>query len=201
MKYVAKQVEQNKRTCCVCDAVFFAFPSSGNKTCGALTCSVEARKNRGKRHGDSYTRLHAIWCGMKSRCLNNKRYRHLTVCAAWQTYESFRDWAMLSGYTDALEIDRKENTKGYCPDNCRWATRVQQMQNTGIRKHRNKTSQYRGVQRMPHLKTKPWRTIATHKGKPKHLGLFETEVEAAKAYDAWAKIEFGEFANLNFKEA
>ncbi|MTW28615.1 hypothetical protein GM527_14040, partial [Streptococcus pneumoniae] len=45
-----------------------------------------------------------------------------------------------------------------------------------------------------------WRAQGTEAGKPKHIGLFETEIEAATAYDSWAKSTFGEFASLNFKE-
>lgn len=200
MKYAPRRIGKNKRTCCVCNATFFAFPSSGNTTCGTKNCAMEARKNMGRRHGDSRSRLHNIWCGMKSRCLNNERYKHLTVCDDWQTFEPFRDWAMAAGYMENLEIDRQDNTKGYGPENCRWATRVQQMQNTGIRTRRNKTSRYKGVQRMPSLKKNQWRAIVTQDKKPKHLGLFATEVEAALEYDKWAKVAYGEFANLNFKE-
>lgn len=37
-------------------------------------------------------------------------------------------------------------------------------------------------------------------GKTKYIGIFETELEAAKAYDKFAKEIHGAFANLNFKE-
>ena len=35
-----------------------------------------------------------------------------------------------NGYTDNLTIDRADNEKGYCPDNCRWVTRAVQQENT-----------------------------------------------------------------------
>lgn len=46
-----------------------------------------------------------------------------------------------------------------------------------------------------------WRAAIAIKGKIKHLGLFEYEIDAAKKYDEYAKMHHGEFANLNFKDS
>ena len=42
--------------------------------------------------------------------------------------------------------------------------------------------------------------IVTLETKYKHLGSFQCEIEAAKAYDAAAKEVFGVYARLNFPE-
>jgi hypothetical protein len=43
-----------------------------------------------------------------------------------------------------------------------------------------------------------WRAQGRLYGKQKIIGYFDNEIDAAKAYDAWAVTAFGQFAALNF---
>lgn len=81
-------------------------------------------------HGGKGTRLYRIWRGMKNRC-NNPRFpeyylwggRGIKVCELWiRSFVSFRRWSLAHGYADDLQIDRRNNNKGYNPQNCRWVT-------------------------------------------------------------------------------
>jgi hypothetical protein len=206
LKVKARTRIKASRTCVGCGDVFCAPPSSNKRSCIKPECRAIAAKMKGKRHGESGTRLHNIWCGMKSRGEGTKSksvakyYEHVSVCDEWKSYEEFRDWSLANGYRDDLEIDRIEVSGDYSPSNCRWANRTQQMQNTGVREVNNKTSRFKGVQYMKHLVLKPWRAVISINGKPKHLGCFASEVDAAKVYDAEAVKMYGEFANLNFKQ-
>ena len=86
------------------------------------------------------SRLYRIWGHMKNRCIATKgsEYRNyasrgITVCDEWKNdFLTFYNWAMANGYSDNLSIDRINNDKGYYPDNCRWATAKQQVNNTRI---------------------------------------------------------------------
>jgi|SRR6185436_5069509 len=64
------------------------------------------------------------------------------------------------------------------------------------RKAAGKTSQYRGVYWEP--ARQKWQAQTKILGKSLPLGRFDSEIEAARAYDAAARKYFGEFASPNF---
>ena len=139
------------------------------------------------KHGLTHTRLYKIWDSMKGRTLNPKytyylNYggRGITICEEWKNdFMSFYNWAMANGYSDELSIDRIDNDGNYCPENCRWATRVIQGRNRKIQK--NNTSGYRGVGY--DKRNGKYRACIKIKSKNIHLGTFKTAVEGAIAYN------------------
>jgi hypothetical protein len=60
-----------------------------------------------------------------------RRYhdRGIGVCAEWQTYETFRAWAVAAGWAPGLHLDRRDNDRGYEPGNCRWVPPVVNVDN------------------------------------------------------------------------
>ena len=109
--------------------------TGGTKSCGCLVKEVLSVMHR--THGMSGDRIYRIWRLMKNRCTNSRSpdYPHyggrgITVCDEWRnSFEAFRDWALANGYADNLSIDRIDVNGNYCPENCRWATQVQQCEN------------------------------------------------------------------------
>lgn len=122
----------------------------GNATsCGCLRKEKMAEIGKNKAtHGYSRSRLYHIWADMKTRCYNpNSAKYHIygaegkTVCAEWlHDFQVFYDWAMSNGYRDDLTIERIDGTKGYSPDNCKWATKKEQNNN----KRNNHLLEYNG---------------------------------------------------------
>ena len=102
------------------------------------SCGCEAKKltqERMTKHGKYGSPEYRAWRHMIDRCenLNHKEYKHygargITVCEAWFEFTQF--------YTDmgdrpssAYSLERKDNSKGYSPENCIWATDETQNRN------------------------------------------------------------------------
>ena len=80
--------------------------------------------------------LYWAWKAMKQRCQNprcrvyhNYGARGITVCEEWQKFEPFCEWALENGYQKGLDLDRRDNDGNYSPDNCRWITRRENVNN------------------------------------------------------------------------
>lgn len=104
------------------------------KSCGCHRGAAIAETHR--THGQSRTRLYRAWNSMRQRCDPNRaaefpRYSGsgIRVCREWERFEPFYEWATANGYRADLSIDRIDGCGNYTPDNCRWATPLEQSQN------------------------------------------------------------------------
>ena len=106
------------------------------KSCGCL------QKEKVTTHGLKKSKLYVVWRDIKLRCFNpnsmgfkNYGAKGVVMCDEWKNdFKAFYDWSILNGYNpDAKRgectIDRIDNSKGYCSENCRWVNNLVQQNN------------------------------------------------------------------------
>lgn len=156
------------------------------KSCGCL--QIKRAKESNTKHGLRSHRLYGLWHCMITRCNNKDSYnykyygeRGIKVCDEWNNFENFIN-DMYPSYKNGLTLDRIDNDKNYCKDNCRWADKLTQSQNQRILRSTNKTG-YKGV--CFASREKKYLVTITNNNKQIRIGLFETALDGAKAYDKY----------------
>jgi hypothetical protein len=87
-----------------------------------------------EKHGFTGTRVYHIWRQMRYRCSSPKapEYKNyggrgIKVCKRWDSFNNFL--ADMGEPEGNLTLERKDNSKGYSPGNCKWATYKEQLNN------------------------------------------------------------------------
>ena len=122
------------------------------------------------------TPTYQTWEGIKSRCENpnDKHYanyggRGIKICERWQKFENFLE--DMGERKEGESIDRIDNNGDYEPSNCHWAENWQEQM------FNKRAKGYLWDERL-----QKWIAKIGLSNKCIHLGCFDTEKEARKAY-------------------
>lgn len=123
---------------CKCDCgntkeVFGAhLHEDGTKSCGCINKEVTSK--RVKTHGMTKTPTYVSWLAMRRRCDDSKNASYksygakgIKYCESWASFDKFL--LDMGERPDGMTLDRIDLHKGYCKENCRWATPSEQQRN------------------------------------------------------------------------
>lgn len=126
---------------CVCDCgeskvvAGIYLRSGGSRSCGCFQRESTSIRKGNQSHGKAKTSVYISWQSMKTRCTNSNhkhyhRYggRDISYDPRWETFENF--YADMGDKPAGYTLERIDNSKGYSKDNCKWASRKEQLRNT-----------------------------------------------------------------------
>jgi hypothetical protein len=106
-----------------------------------LDCYFKEMPIHGYSSGKNKNPLYQIWIGILNRCVNikHKYYsnyggRGITVSTEWHNFETFVN-DIEERPSPKHSVDRIDNDKGYCKENCRWSSQKEQCRNTRSNKN------------------------------------------------------------------
>lgn len=122
-----------------------SLKNARSTSCGCY--KRELMKKRDVAHSKTHSVEYNTWTRMKNRCCNHKSsdYKHyggrgIKVCDKWvNSFESFL--ADMGKRPKGMSIDRIDVNGDYCPENCRWADNITQMNNRTNNKYLTYKSQ------------------------------------------------------------
>jgi hypothetical protein len=122
---------------CRCDAGHEAWVRLSHLNCGTGgVCKTCHCRRIATRHGEAGSDIskssstYKAWVNMIRRVNSDESYlaRGIGVCDRWRIFENFK--ADMGEPPDKrMELDRRDGTKGYSPENCRWLTKKQNNSN------------------------------------------------------------------------
>lgn len=130
---------------CSCGTKFttrVCFVTTGNTlSCGCL--NIKSATERMTKYENNIKSINQVYHSMMQRCYKPScpGYKHyggrgVEVCEEWRnSYQSFLNWALISGYKKGLQLDKDKKGNGllYSPNTCCWITRSEN--NKGRRDH------------------------------------------------------------------
>lgn len=162
-----------------CDRAAYCYAHYQRLLNGSLdNCNPIRVKNK---HGMSNTPLYKVWTSMQQRCLNSKNSayrdyggRGIKVCERWQ--DNFANFVEDMGERmEGMTLERIDNDGNYEPNNCRWATRQEQVWNRRVLKR-----SLSGVTGVHKLRNR-WRAVIMVDRKAIHLGYYAKLEDAINA--------------------